>query len=136
MITYLVLFLLVIGAITILVASIGLLRMPDFYLRISAVTIAGTFGVGAMLLAAAIYFLSFTLTMHVLGGIIFLVLTVPIGSQLLGRAAYIMEFPVWKGTMHDDLKDKSDTDLHIHNKVMQSADISPVSDNSNEILDE
>jgi multicomponent Na+:H+ antiporter subunit G len=136
MITYLVLFLLVIGAITILVASIGLLRMPDFYLRISAVTIAGTFGVGAMLLAAALYFMSFTLTMHVLGGIIFLALTVPIGSQLLGRAAYIMEFPVWKDTMHDDLKDKSDTDLHLHNTHMQSANISPLTDNSNEILDE
>ncbi len=136
MITYLVIFLLVIGAITILVASIGLLRMPDFYLRVSAVTIAGTFGVGAMLLAAALYFLSFTLIMHVLGGIIFLVLTVPIGSQLLARAAYIMEFPVWKGTLHDDLKDKTDTDLHLHNKIMESADISPMPDNSNEILDE
>lgn len=136
MITYAVIILLVVGAITILVASIGLLRMPDFYLRISAVTIAGTFGVGAMLLAAALFFLSFTLTMHVLGGIIFLVLTVPIGSLLLGRAAYIMEFPVWKGTMHDDLKDKSDTDLHTHNNIMQSANISPLTDNSNEILDE
>ncbi len=136
MITWLIIILLVIGSITILVASIGLLRMPDFYLRISSVTIAGTFGVGAMLLAAALYFLSFSLTMHVLGGIIFLALTVPIGSQLLGRAAYIMEFPVWKGTMHDDLKDKSDTDLHLHNTYMQSANISPLTDNSNEILDE
>jgi len=45
-----------IGACVILVASIGIWRMPDFYLRLSVTVKAATLGSGLLLLCAAIYF--------------------------------------------------------------------------------
>lgn len=98
--------LLLIGALVILVASIGLLRMPDVYLRMSSATIAATFGVASMLLAVAIHFGSLGQALHVLGVIVFLILSVPVGSHMLGIAAYVAELPMWKGTVADQLKDK------------------------------
>ena len=102
----LVIALLLIGALVILIASIGLLRMPDVYLRMSSATIAATFGVASMLLAVAIHFGSLGQALHVLGVIVFLILSVPVGSHMLGIAAYVAELPMWKGTVTDQLKDK------------------------------
>lgn len=45
-----------IGALAILFASIGILRMPDFYLRLSVTVKAATLGVGLLLICAAITF--------------------------------------------------------------------------------
>ncbi len=98
--------LLVIGTIFIFLASIGLLKMPDVYLRMSASAIAATFGVASMLLAAAIYFMELGLTLHIIGLIIFLVLTVPIGTHMLGRTSHIIGLDMWDKTVCDDLKGK------------------------------
>lgn len=105
---YFILFFLSVGALTTLIAAIGLLKMPDIYLRMSASTIAGTFGVASMLIAAAIHFWDLGLALHVLGVIIFLILTVPVGAHLMGRAAYIIKLDMWEKTMHDAMKDKFD----------------------------
>lgn len=113
MITYFVIFFMVIGAVFILIASIGLLKMPDIYLRMSASTIAGTFGVASMLIAAAIHFFNLGIFLHVIGVIIFLILTVPIGAHLLARAAYIIRLPMWDKTVHDDLKGKYDNEKQV-----------------------
>ncbi|MEO7850916.1 MAG: monovalent cation/H(+) antiporter subunit G, partial [Rubrivivax sp.] len=43
---------LVIGALFVLVGAIGLVRFPDFYMRLHAPTKASTLGVGALLLAS------------------------------------------------------------------------------------
>lgn len=111
---YFVIFFMVIGAIFIFVASIGLLKMPDVYLRMSASTIAGTFGVASMLLAAAIHFYDFGIFVHIIGVIIFLILTVPVGAHMLGRSSHIIGLPMWKNTVRDDLKDKYDHEKHVH----------------------
>ncbi len=103
---YIVLFFLILGAMFILIASIGLLKMPDVYLRMSASTIAGTFGVASMLVGVAIHFFSAILTLHIIGIIIFLILTVPIGAHMIARASYINNLPMWDKTVKDDLKDK------------------------------
>ncbi|MBS4059349.1 MAG: monovalent cation/H(+) antiporter subunit G [Bacteroidetes bacterium] len=113
MITYFVIFFMVIGAVFILIASIGLLKMPDIYLRMSASTIGGTFGVASMLIAAAIHFFNLGIFLHVVGVIIFLILTVPIGAHLLARAAYIIRLPMWDKTVHDDLEGKYDNEKQV-----------------------
>ncbi|HMM11225.1 MAG TPA: monovalent cation/H(+) antiporter subunit G [Bacteroidales bacterium] len=98
--------LLLTGSLVILVAAIGLLRMPDVYLRMSSATIAATFGVASMLLALPIHFGSSTHALHVLGVIVFLILSVPVGSHMMGIAAYVAGLPMWKGTKTDQLKDQ------------------------------
>lgn len=106
MMEYVVLFFLVLGAVFIFIASIGLMKMPDVYLRMSASTIAGTFGVASMLIAVAIHFASFYTALHIFGVIIFLILTVPIGAHMLGRTSHIIGLKMWNKTVCDDLKGK------------------------------
>lgn len=112
MASYFVLFFLTIGAVFILIASIGLLKMPDIYLRMSASTIAGTFGVASMLVAVAIHFYDFGIFLHIAGVIIFLILTVPVGAHMLGRSSHIIGLPMWHKTVRDDMKDKYDHENH------------------------
>ena len=48
--------LIVLGALCVLLGSIGLARLPDFLTRLHGPTKATTLGVGALLLASAIFF--------------------------------------------------------------------------------
>lgn len=94
------------GAIFILLASIGLIRMPDSYLRISVTTKAATLGVGLLLLAAAIHFQDFSITTRVLAIILFILLTAPISGHLIGRASYFSGVKLWKDSIMDDMEGK------------------------------
>jgi len=111
-IEYLILLLLIVGSTFILIASIGLLKMPDVYLRMSASTIAATLGIFLILIACALHFKDLKVALHVLGIIIFLILTVPVGAHLMARASYICKLPMWEKTQCDDLKGKYDKDCN------------------------
>lgn len=93
-----------VGAFFMLVAGLGLLRMPDLFLRMSATSKAATLGAGLVMVSAAIYFNDNGITMRVLAIIIFLLLTVPVAAHMIGRAAYFDGVPLWKGTLMDDLR--------------------------------
>ncbi len=56
MLEYLLAALILIGAFFTLVGSIGLFKLPDFFMRLHGPTKATTLGVGAILLASALYF--------------------------------------------------------------------------------
>ena len=109
---YIVLLFLVIGTVFIFIASIGLLKMPDVYLRMSASTIAGTFGVASMLIAVAIFFGGLSLVLHIAGVIVFLILTVPVGAHMLGRTSHIIGLKMWDKTVADDMQGKYNEETH------------------------
>jgi multicomponent Na+:H+ antiporter subunit G len=92
------------GAFFILVAGLGLVRMPDLFLRMSASTKAATLGVGSTLLGVAVYFGDFTTFIRASAIIVFLLLTTPVAAHLIGRAAYQDGVPLWEGTHTDDLR--------------------------------
>jgi multicomponent Na+:H+ antiporter subunit G len=92
-----------IGSTFMLMAGIGLLRMPDLFLRMSAATKASTLGTGFILLAAALYFDELGTTSRALATIIFIFLTAPVAAHRIGRAAYFDGVPLWVGTRRDDL---------------------------------
>ena len=76
-----------------LVAAIGLVRLPDALQRMHSATKAGTLGtalviLGAMLLGEVARPSTGLLT------ILFLLVTLPFGAQLLGRAAYLSGTPL------------------------------------------
>lgn len=100
------------GALFILLAAIGILRMPDFYLRVSVTTKAVTLGVGLILVASAFAFKNFSVTSRVLAIIVFILLTAPVGAHMIGRAAYFIGVPLWSKTKIDDLKGKYDKRSH------------------------
>lgn len=100
------------GAIFAILAAVGLLRMPDTYLRISVTTKAATLGVGLLIGCAAIFFQELAVTSEVLAIIIFIFLTAPIGGHLLARTAYFTGCHLSDKTRIDDLKDKYDKKTH------------------------
>lgn len=100
------------GAIFVLLAAIGTLRMPDQYLRISVNTKAATLGVGLILTAAALFFLETSVTTRVIAVIIFIFITAPVGAHLIGRTSYFLGNPLWGKSVTDDLKDKYNKSTH------------------------
>lgn len=85
-----------IGALFILVAAVGIIRMPDFYLRLSVTVKAATFGIGFILGAAALYFREFEFTTKVFSILFFLILTAPVSGHIIGRTAYRTGVRIWK----------------------------------------
>lgn len=101
-----------IGALFILLAAIGLVRMPDLYLRMSVTTKAATLGVGLILIGLALYYMETSITTRAVAIIVFLFLTAPISAHVIGRAAYFVGVPLWKKTKMDDLEGMYNTKTH------------------------
>lgn len=100
------------GTLFILLAAIGLVRMPDLYLRISVTTKAATLGVGMLLAGTAFYFHEVSTTTRVLAIVFFLILTAPIGAHLLGKASYFVGVKMWKKSILDEMEGKYDKKNH------------------------
>lgn len=82
--------LIVLGALFVLLGSIGLARLPDFLTRLHGPTKATTLGVGALLLASAIFFSTGPgggVSLHELAILFFLFITAPVTAHLLAKAA-------------------------------------------------
>lgn len=78
---------LLIGAFFIVVGSIGLVSLPDFFMRLHAPTKASTLGVGGILLASMAYAFKDSLLIHELIITLFIFITAPVSAQLLSQAA-------------------------------------------------
>ncbi|GEO22116.1 monovalent cation/H(+) antiporter subunit G [Cyclobacterium qasimii] len=109
---YLIIILSALGAIFILLAAVGVIRMPDLYLRISVTTKAATLGIGLLLISAAIYFNEIGITSRVLAIITFILLTAPVGAHMIGRASYFSGVKLWSKSKEDDLKGKYHPKTH------------------------
>ena len=87
-----------------LTASIGLLRLPDLYTRMHAASKAGTLGSCAVLLALAVHADDPAISLRALAGVVFFLLTVPISSHLLAKAAHGASYPLWERSECDELR--------------------------------
>ena len=105
--------LMAIGAFFMFVAAIGVLRMPDVFMRLSASAKASTLGASSLLLAAAVHFYDFAIATRIVAIIAFIVMTVPVAAHMLGRAAYLSNVALWKGTVRDDLRGRYDVEGRI-----------------------
>ncbi|MEK9900161.1 MAG: monovalent cation/H(+) antiporter subunit G [Alphaproteobacteria bacterium] len=99
-----------IGALFSLIASIGLFRLPDIFVRMHAATKAGTLGAGLVLLAIAVDSQDIGVVTRAIAGLVFLLLTAPVAAHLLGRAAYLSQAELWSETSIDELAGKYDAD--------------------------
>lgn len=77
-----------VGSIFALVGSIGLIKLPEFCLRLHSPTKATTVGVGALLLASVLYFyqLNGKISVNEILIALFLFLTAPISAHFMARA--------------------------------------------------
>jgi len=82
-----------------LVAALGILRMPDIYMRIHAVTKAGTVGIGLTLLSVALFFGDMTVTSRVIGIMLFVIVTTPAAAHMLGKTMMKSKYRMWKNPL-------------------------------------
>lgn len=95
----------IVGVIFYIFATIGLLRLPDIYSRMHAVTKSSTLGVICILIGGFIFFIvdEGTASAKLLLGIIFIFLTAPVGAHMISRAAYLTGVSLWENSVQDDL---------------------------------
>jgi multicomponent Na+:H+ antiporter subunit G len=90
-----------VGAIFLFSAGLGLLRMPDAYTRIQAGTKASTLGNMLVLIGLAFYHPSWTFRLILV--IYFVLVTNPVSSHALSRAAWLIRTPMTSSTITDAL---------------------------------
>jgi multicomponent Na+:H+ antiporter subunit G len=86
----------ILSAVFTLLAAIGLVRMPDLYTKMHAVSKAGAFGGSMILLLAAVVFGLAYLPIIIIN-IIFFYFTVPVAAQMIAKSALSKNVTVWKG---------------------------------------
>ncbi len=104
------------GAISLFISTIGLLRMPDVYNRVQVGTKASTLGaimtfIGVALLKYDEWFMGENWLGRAITLIIFILLTNPVSSHVLMRAAYFMKEPLSKKSVVDKLKEDIDNNI-------------------------
>jgi multicomponent Na+:H+ antiporter subunit G len=84
----------VFGVFFMFVASMGVFRLKDFYMRVHAPTKAATLGLVFLLVAVAIGNAGeFAVVTKALLAVLFIAATAPVGAHLLSRAAYRFGVP-------------------------------------------
>jgi len=94
---------LIIGALFMLLAALGLARFPDLFMRLQATTKASTLGIFSLLMAAATHFQDVDVTARSLLILAFVFITAPAGAHAIARAAHLSGVPMWKQTSRDEL---------------------------------
>lgn len=100
--------LVLLGAIFLFSAGLGMLRMPDAYTRIQAGTKASTLGNVLVLTGLAFYHPGWSLKLLIV--IYFVLMTNPISSHALARAAHAIRNPMTRATVTDALRDAKRSD--------------------------
>ena len=100
------------GAGFMLLAAVGVVRMPDLYTRMQATTKATTLGVGCLVLAVAVGVGGIGAWVRAAAIIVFLYLTAPVAAHLIARAAYFVGTGKWKGTIIDEMHGRYDQATH------------------------
>lgn len=104
--------LLLVGTVFMLVAALGVLRLPDLLTRLHATTKAATLGTSLIMLAVALHFGEGAVVARALGVVLFLMLTAPVAAHVIGRAGYFVGTRLWEGTVKDELRPHYDPLTH------------------------
>ena len=84
------------GCLFILIGSIGLLKLPDFFCRSHAVTKSATLGI-SLLLLGSFFVLSDTISIiKILAIILFQFATIPLSGHIIGLISYQKNIKRWK----------------------------------------
>jgi multicomponent Na+:H+ antiporter subunit G len=103
-------FFLITGSLFIIVGGLGLLRLPDFYTRVHAASVTDTVGSWLVLIGlmfqAGLTLVSAKLVLV----LVFLVLTSPLASHALAKAAYLQGIAPWRTPGLDTREPREDSD--------------------------
>ncbi|KKC39836.1 cation:proton antiporter [Devosia epidermidihirudinis] len=100
-------FLMLVGAAFCLLASVGVLRLPDLLTRMHAASKAGAVGGGLILLAVAVLSFDPAVAVRAIIGVVFILITTPLSAHLLARASYGADYAAKNNIAADEMKSKS-----------------------------
>jgi len=91
-------------------SAVGILRMPDVYIRLQVASKASSLGIALLMLGVAAHFDELSVTVRALLVVAFLFLTAPVAAHVIGRAAYLTGVPLAASTEVDELAGAYDAD--------------------------
>lgn len=91
-----------------LLAAVGLLRLPDLYTRMSATSKAAGLGSGLALVAVATHFTQLDVTTRAVAAILFVFMTIPVAAHMVARSGYLSGVKVSSRTCADELAGRYD----------------------------
>ncbi|RDV14778.1 monovalent cation/H(+) antiporter subunit G [Pontibacter diazotrophicus] len=97
--------LILMGVFFMLVAAIGLLRLPDFYTRMSAITKGATLGMGLIVLGIGVYFNDPEMMFKILAILFFTIITSPVAAHAITRTAIHKKVTFWKKTNLEEFEE-------------------------------
>jgi multicomponent Na+:H+ antiporter subunit G len=100
------------GAAFMLLAGLGILRLPDLPTRMHSSTKAGALGAMLIMGGVVIGFAEWLAFARGVAIVLFIMLTTPIAAHAIGRAGYMVGVPLWDGTIKDELRDNYDLNTH------------------------
>ncbi|WP_017604320.1 monovalent cation/H(+) antiporter subunit G [Nocardiopsis alkaliphila] len=96
------------GALVFLVGAVGVIRLPDVYSRLSAVTIAGALGTGLVIIGLFLDQPSMVNALKLGLALVIQLVTTAVGGSAMIRAAYLTSAPLNQHTRFDDLAVEDD----------------------------
>lgn len=102
MIEWIVFIFLIMGALFILISAIGIIRLPDLFMRMHATTKTNSIGISLILIGTMMAFPQVTNILKGLMIIIFIYLTSPLGAHMIGKAGLITKVKKWERNVRDD----------------------------------
>jgi multicomponent Na+:H+ antiporter subunit G len=108
-----VIFLMLAGSGFMLLAAIGIVRMPDLFLRMQTATKASTLGIACMMLAVAVHFPGLDVAARALLIVAFFFLTAPVAAHVIARAAYLIGVRLWDRTVVDEMRERGERQARI-----------------------
>ena len=92
------------GVLFMLIAAVGIVRFPDFYIRMAVVTKAGTLGIGSILLGIIINYNETSILIKCFFIILFILLSSPVAAHIIGKTAALSKIPFWYKTNLKEFK--------------------------------
>ncbi|MEL6677629.1 MAG: monovalent cation/H(+) antiporter subunit G [Pseudomonadota bacterium] len=87
--------LVLLGGIFAVIASLGVIRLPDVLIRMHASTKVGTLSCGLIIAGVAVEYGDAAVVLRGIAIIVFLLLTAPIAGHMIGRAALRTGVKLW-----------------------------------------
>jgi multicomponent Na+:H+ antiporter subunit G len=91
-------------------SAVGVLRMPDAYIRLQVASKTSSLGIALLMLGVAAHFDEISITIRALLVVVFLFLTAPVAAHVICRAAYLSGVPLAAATELDELAGAYDAD--------------------------
>lgn len=113
------------GSTITLIAALGVLRLPDFFMRMHAATKAGVVGPSLILVAAGCFYPSLTTWTTIFFTILFLFTTTPISAHLIGKAGFVGGVNLWRKTVKNDLEAELSAHSFIETEYSETAVTKP-----------